>query len=336
VDSLTHIALGAIIGETVASRSLGKRSLAIGALAQSIPDIDFLAGFWMDADNNLLAHRGFTHSILFMVAASLFCALAMERWYRARGMALNRWMLLFLVEMGTHLLLDVMNVYGVGLFEPFSQVRVSLNVLFVADPLFSIAPGVALLVLLFIRNTSRVRRQWTVAGWTVPAAYLVIAIIVKLYINDIVRTEMARQNMPIDRYFVTPTMMNILLWYAVVEDKGGYHIAYRSVFDKGPLTWTFHSRRETLLEPIREREDVQHLLRFSKGYYVMSQVENRPMLSDLRFGQVFGWNNPQAPFVFNYDLGYPDDNALVIQRGRFTEWTFDNLRLTLHRIAGRF
>lgn len=335
LDSLTHIALGAVIGEAVAGKRLGKRAMIVGAVAQSIPDIDFLAGLWMDIDNNLLAHRGFTHSILFIVIVSIFCGLVMERWQRARGMRLIMWVTFFFIETSAHLLLDSMNVYGVGMFEPFSYKRISFNVLFVADPLFSVAPGVAAIVLAFLHLRNRARKFWTIAGWTLPVIYLVIAMVIKIHMTGIVDRQLVQQDLPRDRYFVTPTMMNILLWYIVVEDKDGYHIAYRSLFDDGPLTWHFHSQRKSLLAPIATREDVQNLVTFSNGYYVMKSVEGRPVLSDLRFGQVFGWNNPENPFVFNYDLGRPDDNALVIQRGRFSEWTFDNLRLTLYRIAGR-
>ena len=80
MDSITHIALGACMGEAFAGKKLGKKAMLWGALAQSIPDIDFVASFWMDTSSNLLAHRGFTHSFLFCVIAALFLAFFAERW----------------------------------------------------------------------------------------------------------------------------------------------------------------------------------------------------------------------------------------------------------------
>ena len=65
MDSLTHIALGACVGEAFFGRKIGRKAMLWGALAQSIPDVDFLAAFWLNTTDNLLAHRGFTHSILF-------------------------------------------------------------------------------------------------------------------------------------------------------------------------------------------------------------------------------------------------------------------------------
>jgi inner membrane protein len=45
MDSITHIALGAITGEALAGKSLGKRAMILGAVAQSLPDIDFPLAF---------------------------------------------------------------------------------------------------------------------------------------------------------------------------------------------------------------------------------------------------------------------------------------------------
>ena len=71
MDSITHIALGACMGEAFAGKTLGKKAMIWGAIAQSIPDIDIVTSTWMNTSSNLLSHRGFTHSYL-------FCALITE------------------------------------------------------------------------------------------------------------------------------------------------------------------------------------------------------------------------------------------------------------------
>ena len=75
MDSLTHIAVGACMGEGFVGKKVSRKAMLWGALAQSIPDIDFLAALWMDTPRSLLAHRGFTHSILFGVLISVFFAI---------------------------------------------------------------------------------------------------------------------------------------------------------------------------------------------------------------------------------------------------------------------
>ena len=57
MDSLTHIVLGACIGEAMLGKKLGKKAMLIGAIAQSLPDIDFVAALWLGPAENLLAHR---------------------------------------------------------------------------------------------------------------------------------------------------------------------------------------------------------------------------------------------------------------------------------------
>ncbi len=54
MDSITHIVLGATIGELVAGRRLGKQAMLLGAIAQSLPDIDFVASFWSDTAHDVL------------------------------------------------------------------------------------------------------------------------------------------------------------------------------------------------------------------------------------------------------------------------------------------
>ncbi len=79
MDSLTHIVLGAAIGELMAGRKLGKKALLIGAIANSLPDIDFVASMWMPTAQDVWAHRGLTHSLVFvLVMTPLLAWLAMH------------------------------------------------------------------------------------------------------------------------------------------------------------------------------------------------------------------------------------------------------------------
>ena len=82
MDSITHLALGACMGEAFAGKKLGKKAMLWGALAHSIPDIDFVAAFWLDTTSSLLAHRGITHSLLFCALIAVLMAWLAERWHR--------------------------------------------------------------------------------------------------------------------------------------------------------------------------------------------------------------------------------------------------------------
>lgn len=335
MDSITHIALGACIGEIYAGRSLGKKALIAGAIAQSIPDFDFVASFWLNPANDLLAHRGFTHSFLFVALTAYPLALIVSKWRWSSGLKSSGWTGLIAIELCTHIFLDAFNAYGTAWFEPFSHIRVSFNSLFVADPLFSLVPIIVMVALFVFPKGHQSRIRWATIAVMVCSLYLVYSVINKKIVDRKVETSLQAQNIQYQRYFTTPTPGNVWLWYIVAEVDSGYHIGYLSVFDKGEsIPFQYFNRNDNLLKPIANHEDVQHLIRFSQGYYVIREFEDRWVFNDLRFGQMLGWEDPAAPFVFYYFLEHPSDNELLIQRGRFSGWTMESFISFMNRILG--
>jgi Predicted membrane-bound metal-dependent hydrolases len=77
----------------------------------------------MNTSNSLLAHRGFTHSFLFVAIVAVFFSLIAERWHRPHNISFKRWLLFFGGVIFIHVFIDAFNNYGVGWFEPFSHQR---------------------------------------------------------------------------------------------------------------------------------------------------------------------------------------------------------------------
>ena len=172
MDSITHIALGACIGDAFFGKAIGKKAMLWGALAQSVPDVDFVAAFWMNPAENLLAHRGFTHSILFALMVTPLLSLLAERWHRPHNISTGRWMLFFGLQIFLHIFIDAFNSYGVGWFEPFSHYRMSFNAIFVADPFFSVWSGIAFVALLVLKRRNTNRKYWWKFGIIMSTIYL--------------------------------------------------------------------------------------------------------------------------------------------------------------------
>jgi inner membrane protein len=334
MDSVTHVVLGACIGEIFVGKKAGRRALFLGALAQSLPDIDFIATFWTTPTEDLLAHRGFTHSIVFVLLATPLLAWLADRWRRPHDIDFRTWLLFFGVELFTHLALDTANAYGTGWLEPFSHQRFSYHALFVADPLFTIIPTIATVILVFFRRHRR-RTQWAAfaIGWC--AVYLMFSLINKAVVERDVQKIAQQQQIKWRRHFTTPTPLNNLLWYVVLEDDKGYHIGYRSVFDQRPtMNFEYFHRNDSLLMPIKDLEELKDLFRFSQGYYTIERVQDTLVFNDLRFGQMVGWYNPRGGFVFHYYLQRPYSNNLVVQRGRFANWNKAVMLSMWRRITG--
>jgi inner membrane protein len=336
MDTLTHIVLGACIGEAIAGKQLGKKALLLGAVAQSIPDIDFIASFWLPTSTDLLAHRGFTHSFLFMLLVTPLLAFVSRKWVsRSSNMSMNTWMLLWGLEILVHLVLDSFNAYGTGWFEPFSHYRVSFNTMYVADPLFSIWPAAACVALLILKMKNARRAIWVKAGLGLCSLYLVLGIVFKTYVDSTVQKELRARNIAFDGYFSTPTLLNNMLWYFVARNDSGYYTGYRSIFDKGDVTRLHYVyRNDSLLKLAADKEDINRLKRFSQGFYTADLWHDTAVFNVMRFGEINGWNTPEPKFTLYYFLQYPDNNGLIVQRGRVASWDKHMMRLFLKRIVG--
>jgi inner membrane protein len=342
MDTLTHIALGACVGEAMLGKKLGKKALLIGALANSIPDFDFIASFWMPVDKALLAHRGFTHSFLFMLFISGIMALLFQRWFQRYGITSKTWILFFSVEIFLHLFIDVFNNYGIGWFEPFSHTRLSFNSIFVVDPFYSIWLGIALVMLLILKSGHLKRKFWVEFGLGISTLYFMYCIVNKFKTDSDIRDMLKRQHINYTQYLTTPTPLNNWLWYVAAGNESGYYIGYYSVFDsQKKIELHYYPKNDSLLIPVRDHEEVQRLLRFSRGFYTIESLpagktggNDTLVFNDLRFEQIVGWYQPQTKFAFHYYLQHKEDNKFVVQRGRFAGWTWETTQSLINRIIG--
>jgi inner membrane protein len=337
MDSLTHIALGACIGEAIAGKKLGKKAMLWGAIAQTIPDFDFIASFWLTMDKNLLAHRGFTHSILFAVLLTPILALLAYRWHRRSGISYLAWIIFLGIEIFCHLFIDTFNNYGIGWLEPFSKARFSFNTIYVIDPFFTLLTVIAALALLFLRLSSTKRKFWWKFGIIAPAAYLAYCSYNKLQVNAEVKQIMKKEHVPYKRYFTTPTPLNSWLWYVVAENDTALYTGYRSVFDsKDTIQFHYIPKNDQLLTTVtkdEELESLKNLKRFSQGFYTIQNWHDTLVFNDLRFGQIVGWYDPDEKFVFHYYIQHKG-NTLAVQRGRFARWNKETMRSLINRIKG--
>jgi inner membrane protein len=336
MDSITHIALGAAAGEIMLGKKIGKCALAVGAVANSFPDIDFVASLWLSPADNVLAHRGFTHSLIFMFLMSLLFYLVAVRLDKKLLVSRRAWLIFFLLQLGLHLFVDAFNAYGVGWLIPFNDVRISFHSIFVVDPFYSSVLFVVFILLLIYPASNVFRNRIASFGLFISTFYLGYALTNKLIIGKEVKEILKENNISYHRFFTTPTPLNTWLWFVVAEVDSGYQVGYHSVFDKeDSMALTYFPRNEHLLQEWKNDHSLHQLKKFSQGYYTVEYYADTLVFNDLRFGQITGWHDPTARFAFHYYLNYPTENLLVMQRGRFANWNEETVKSLLARIQSK-
>jgi inner membrane protein len=317
MDSVTHIVLGACIGEAMLGKKSGKKAMIWGALAASTPDIDALVNFVVTDIDSLLLHRAFTHSIFAALLAGPLWGWGLWKLYRENVSTKNTWMIMITLNILIHDLVDTCTVYGTGLFIPISDYRYSFDNIFVADPLYTLPLLIAFIVLVILKRGHPARYKWNRFGLITSSAYMLLTFFNHHRAVNALELAMEERGIKSEAYFAAPTLLNNLLWNTVAHDSAGFWIGYYSVLDrKNSLELYYTPKNEELLKEWLKSPDVQKLIRFSQGYYCISESDGKIWFNDLRFGQIGGWEKPDAPFAFSFDLSADADNAMVVQKGR--------------------
>jgi len=285
VDSFTHIVVGATLGQLFAGRVLGRKALLWGAALGSLPDADVLPMKWLDEAQRLEWHRGFMHSLLFMVLAAPLLGWLIAKIHRGK-ITFQRAALFALAAIFSHLLLDCCTVYGTEIFQPFRADRVAWNLLFIIDPLFTLPFTLATLGLLWKGNENV--RQWIgVVATVLGVAYLAWSLSAKLAVDRAFEKAFAAQHLQVQRYMTAPTPLNTILWRAVAEGPNGYWIGYHSLFDGArPIRFRYVERGEESLGALADSSAAQTVRWFSNGYWIARDVgDGSVRMADLRFGE---------------------------------------------------
>ena len=172
-------------------------------------------------------------------------------------------------------------------------------------------------------------------GLGMSAIYLMYCLIIKEKIDSDVKDIFKKQQISYNRYFTTPAPLQNWLWYVVASNDSGYNVGFRSILDsKKEIKFQYFPRNDRLLVSSAQSENLQKLIRFSQQFYTVEKWNDTLVFNDLRFGQIIGWQYPKGKFVFYYFLQYPEENKLVVQRGRFAGWNQQTAISLFLRIKG--
>lgn len=344
MDTLSHIVLGACIGEAMLGKKIGKKAMLWGAVTANLPDADvFVAPFFHPVDA-LMVHRGITHSLLFVFLAAPLLGWILFKRSAQSNAAFKNWTWMSFVALLSHPLLDSCTVYGTGIFEPFSDYRLQFTSLFIIDPFYTLPLLAAALALLILKRDSVRRRFWWKFGIYLSTGYLFLTIGNKLYMEKVFSSELKEQNISVSDQITSPTALNNVLWNVVAKDSSGYWIGFYSHLDTGRnILFSFIPRSDSIAGDLLHYEAVQKLIGFSNGYYCFTQCHDTIHFNDLRFAFAGQFScGPQdliaGRHIFVFSFGMKKDSlapyGIHFERNAWSRNRFEGFSNLVKRIKG--
>ncbi|MBK8875692.1 MAG: metal-dependent hydrolase [Bacteroidetes bacterium] len=314
MDSLTHIVAGAVTGDLILGKKVGKKGMLFGAIAGSAPDVDAVLNFFVSDVDSLVMHRGITHSIFVALTIGPLLGWLLWKWFNKQDGTRSGWIALVTVNILFHLFFDI---------------------IFVADPLYTIPLLIASVVLLILKSDSTARARVAITGLILSSAYMTFAFYAHAKAIGKCETALQSRNINATSIIATPTLMNTVLWNIVAADTGGYWNGYCSVLDAENEIpeLTFIPQQVYLSDSIQSKEDLAKMIQFADGFYTLTNEEGKIRFNVLRFGQVSGWIDPASKCAFSFDMTPGADNSMVVQQGRIETTKKEVLEAMVERMG---
>lgn len=296
MDSLTQVALGGAVGYAVLGNKVGRKAILWGAALGTLPDLDVLITY-KDPIESFTFHRGFSHSFLVHLLISPLIAWLLMKIHKGTEQFKQHWFWLVFLCLTTHAILDSFTVYGTQLLWPISEYPFGVSNLFIIDPLVTLPLLFGLAVALYPRVSINTASKMNVIGLSLSCLYMSWSLAAKVYVDNMVKTELAQRGIDSSVYASTPAPLNTLLWRIVVMGENQYYEGYASVFDSpGEISLKAYQTSPSLLKGIEEKWGVTRLQWFTKGIYSVALKDDDVVISDLRMGL-------ECAYAFNFVVG---------------------------------
>ena len=212
MDPITHAASGAVAMLAMPHRPASRWAVPLAALAAASPDMD--VAFAHTPLQFLLLHRGITHSLAAAPLLGLVFALAGYALWRPK--TAHHWRFaktwLFMTAMILlHIWLDCITTYGTMILQPFSDMRIRLNAVFIIDLLLT-------LPLLWAVWRWRARRGLLLLAVAWMFVYPTISIGLNAWHTAQTRDNLAAQGRVPQNIVVLPDAFSPFFWRALYTE----------------------------------------------------------------------------------------------------------------------
>ncbi|MBN8531164.1 MAG: metal-dependent hydrolase [Alphaproteobacteria bacterium] len=286
MDPLSQAVLGATFSMLAVKRPSHLRAAALaGVIGGMLPDADVLIRSDTDPLLFLSYHRHFTHSLAFIPLGGLIAAALC--WPILRRQLGFLWILLYAtLGYATHGLLDACTNYGTHLAWPFSDTRVSWNVISIIDPIYTIT--LLACVILAVRTR---RRGIVVFAAVFALGYLGLGYIQRERADHALEVLAKARGHAIEQREVKPSFANLIVWRAQYRYQGTlYFEAFRAWKEVTHLEGESiaalpESVQQSLPEGSVQRRDLERFAFFSDGWLAVLP-DDPHVIADMRFAML--------------------------------------------------
>jgi len=336
VDSLTQALLGATTFAIIKDKDIGKRSLLIGAIAGTLPDLDvFLALFFIDIEFLTIHHRGLSHSILLAIVLSLILGYVFYRVYKKKQ-SFKGWSAAFFLAIMTHSILDLCTTYGTKLLSPFSSYLFSTNNIHVFEPFYTIILLIGTLILL-LKNLSKVTRL-KVLRYTLllSTLYLSWTFVSKGIANNNFVDQLEKQGIEYEKIMVSPTPLNSVLWHGIVKTETGFYFGTYSLLDKrDKIDFQFEKSANELINQVEQNRLGEYYLDYTQDFPLIKlNKDGNVNVYAIKYGPVNYFGVPEFIFPLTLNLNDLSEDNIKIDYSSKQRGPVKDFRNLWKRIKG--
>ena len=217
MDILSQAVVGSCASQSL-TQTQQKYAFIVGAVSAVLPDLDVFIRSETDPLLFLEYHRQFTHSLLFvpilvLLSTSIFYVILKKKLY------FKQIYLFSLFSVLTHGLLDTCTSYGTQLLWPFSDERLSWNIISIIDPLFTIPIliGTSLGVYYKTALYSRISLLFLLI-------YLSFGVVQHNRAEKVIYKLAEESKHEVERFIVKPSFGNQILWKGLYQSGDYYYV----------------------------------------------------------------------------------------------------------------
>ncbi|MDR2287305.1 MAG: metal-dependent hydrolase, partial [Prevotellaceae bacterium] len=311
MDTLTHIMTGLAVGQLFSDKKESPRfrPLLWGAVAANIPDLDTVFQLFLSTENSMLFHRGISHSLFLWILCSPLLALCINKIYKGNRYTCRKWLKISVIAWFLHILMDIFNTYGTGIFEPFSHLRVAYDAVNVID-LFVLIPLLVMVIMFVCAVKDYAKKTMTALAVVMyPLLYICAAVFIKMEVEYKGEIQLINQHIFPDRVITSPLPLSPLAWKVVAETEEGYYTGVFYGFWKEQTKYTYMPKNKFLESKYLFNPKYRQLKQFTQGWYLLEQIDGQVYMYDLRFTTL-----DPGKYALNFKLHLDENYNLTAER----------------------